>query len=244
MKIGSLRKKILLAFAIAAMLPFGTTVKAQALSCTLADIMVPGAKLQVGDLIFSDFMYSGTSGNNNSYAIPAGSIDVTPVTRGYLGIEFSSGWGVSGTGTFQDSVIQYDVSVAGGRAISDVHLWFDGDSYNRGLATVTKTVTKMSGDSEIAKLKVYSLYDGNNDSQTKCLNCPSGSIHVSEDIMVSGDGCGGSAWTSSVINTYSQVPIPGAFMLLGPGLAALAAIRKRPLGRNALADPTGPVAPA
>jgi hypothetical protein len=70
------------------------------------------AGCQIGDKVFFDFTYQGTS-------VPAGnefgaaSISVAPFVTGDLGFSFSAGWGVP-PGTRLDSLLGYSVATVNG----------------------------------------------------------------------------------------------------------------------------------
>jgi hypothetical protein len=228
--------KTLLIFA--AMILAATSAMASG-ACTqesLNNYLVPGFSCSIDNLMFSNFGYSG-AGSPVGNAIPAGGIDVTPLTTALdVGLQFNPGMSVGtqpgGASAFQDSLITFTVSTVNGAAtLEDLGLFFQGSFTGTGTSSVTENYCL--GGSLLG-------CPGANAGQLKVTNPPPvfndatsfagvTSISVSKDINVT-SGTAGTANTSMVVNTFSQfsqVPEPMSMVMLGAGLMGIGLLRKR-----------------
>jgi hypothetical protein len=207
---------------------FVMTGSAGAAPATLADLVGLGSTgYQLGDKLFYNFNYVGSS-QGGGLAVDAASIqvqwDATPLNPG---MRFIAGWAASG-GQFVDSLITYDVKVTTpGMLIKDVSLAFNGSGFDNGSASVTETVKQGTAEWKLS-VAAFAGNLGNGSDSVLIIPPTAGPLHITKDIQVNGDtvGLGTISW---VDNHFSQtpVPIPGGFLLLGPGLAGLALIRRR-----------------
>ena len=185
-----------------------------------------------GNLAFSNFGYAPTA-NPPTNAIQAASIFVTALTTDWNeGFQFSSGWfvGTPPANQFQDSLITYDVStVDNGNSITDLHLFFNGSATGTGNASVVENYCKggslitcapgqigqLSATNPPLKLSDAATFDGVS------------RLSISKDIQVNtGTGPDGTASISQVVNSYSQVPEPGSYLLFGTGLLAIGFLKR------------------
>ena len=221
---------------LAAIVSAAPAVMASTTTCgntTLDQYLTPNFTCISGNLMFSDFAYS-PSGNPSGIEIPATSIHVTPLTNTLdEGFQFAGGWNVGtqpdGTTAIQDSVISFTVSTVDGKAsLEDLSLYFNGSFSGTGLSSVTE---------QYCANGALATCGAGNSGQLKVANPPGSymdatsfagvtSISVSKDISVA-SGIGGTANISQVINTFSQIPEPSSYLLLGTGLLGCGLVRRR-----------------
>ena len=121
---------------------FGLGSSAWASTCvsgTLAIYDATGFTCSLGDITFSNFMYTDAA-FGGAVAPPDSGVSVTPVTSGFgtdTGLLFTSGWLV-GAGQTIDSSITYDVSTTNTGGITDLRLVTVGGAANGGLASVAE----------------------------------------------------------------------------------------------------------
>jgi len=198
----------------------------------LTPYLVANFSCTSGNLIFSGFSYSGT-GSPTSVAIPAGSLNVTPITiTGDEGFTFSAGWLVGnqagGVSSFQDSLIQYVITDTAG--ITDIGLTFNAQAMGTGLASVSETFCLGATTTVVGcaanKIGQVAVNTPSNLGSSTTFS-PVTSIAISKDINAT-SGVNGNARIVQVTDQYSQtVPEPLSFALLGSGLAGLVLVRKR-----------------
>jgi hypothetical protein len=185
---------------------------------------------QIDDKLFYGFSYT-PSGDG---VVPtAAAITVTPLNDVPLnpGLQFNGYWG-AGQNQTADGTIRYYVQVLeGGNAITDFYLDFTGGTVPGGVAGVDESV--QAGNS--GGVFLANLHVGTSDSgayqDTQLLATPTmGPLYVVKDIGVGVPrGLDGTATISQVTNRISEtpVPLPSALLLLAPGLAGLAWMRRR-----------------
>jgi hypothetical protein len=170
--------------------------------------------------------------------MPAGSIEVTPITTpNNPGLQFSAGWSASTTTGIleQDSLFQFAVSSTS--PITDLSLSIAGVGFT-GTGAINVDETACLGamlpsctGGTVVTLSVFDssagqqLYDQVNFSGTNL-------VDISKDLMVQA-GTNGSAEVSVVTDQFSEgtstVPEPGTLSLLGVGAAALFGLARRKL---------------
>lgn len=207
---------------------------------TLDHYIVPGFSCGIDDKTFSNWDYHGT-GNPPGFGLPAGSIDVEPITTpGNPGFLFSAGWFVStSSGVLaQDSLIEYTVNVnPGGALITDLSLSIGGVGFGgTGSIFVDEDVCigarfPSCAGGQVEHLAVFSSADG-----TKLFDSISfagvSEVDVEKDIELNA-GTAGNARLSLVTQNYSEgaVPEPSSILLFGSGALAFAGVLRRKLTR-------------
>jgi hypothetical protein len=198
-----------------------------------------GFNCTIGDKTFSNFAYHGTS-NPPGFSIPAGGIDVTPITTPLNpGFQWSAGWHVStSSGVLsQDSLFQFTVNSSSAN-ITDVSLSIGGAGFSgTGSVTVDETVClgatfpACSGGT-VKTLEVFDSIDG-----TKTFDEISfagvSEVDVQKDVLIDA-GTNGSASLSLLTNQFSEqgtTPEPASILLFGSGALALAGVLRRKLHR-------------
>ncbi len=211
---------------------FGLGSSAWASTCasgTLAVYDVPGFTCSLGDITFSNFMYT-SSAFGGALAPPDSGVAVTPVTSGFgtdTGLLFTSGWLVA-SGETIDSSITYDVSTTNPGGITDLDLVTAGGAANGGLASVA----------EISVAPSESLFTefgaGPGIPSDSVTFPPVMSLDLTKDIGVTG-GTSGAAHLSDVYNLFSEgtstmTPEP-SLVILCAGLIGLVPLARRKFAR-------------
>lgn len=194
--------------------------------------------VQIGNFIFSDFSFTGSSGLASNPAPTADSITVTQAPGQNVGLTFNSFWQAVPGGN-QDGIIRYSVTVTAGNVIDQVNLGFNGAAPvpSPGTnASVTESVAPFVAGTPgnvIGQLTVTNnIATGNTTTNNSSLTLsqPLVSIFVSKDVQVNSGG--GVATVSFVDNTYHStaggpIPEPATMGILGVMGAALLARRRR-----------------
>jgi hypothetical protein len=194
-----------------------------------------GFNCTIGDKTFSNFAYHGTS-NPPGFSIPAGGIDVTPITTPLNpGFQWSAGWHVStSSGVLsQDSLFQFTVNSSSAN-ITDVSLSIGGAGFSgTGSVTVDETVClgatfpACSGGT-VKTLEVFDSIDGVKTFDEVSFAGVS-EVDVQKDVLIDA-GTAGSASLSLLTNQFSEqgtTPEPASILLFGSGALALAGVLRR-----------------
>jgi len=205
-------------------------------SGTMAQYTVTGFQCSIQDQTYQDFMYSSSS-NPPGFSVPAGSVNVTPITTtGNYGFQWeAAGWAASNSsGVLSvDSLFQYAVSST--NPMTDLSLSIAGVGFSgTGSVSVDETaclgamLPACSGGTTVT-LRVFDsssgqqLYDQVNFAGVNL-------IDVSKDLMVSA-GTNGSAEVSVLTDQFSEgsgtVPEPSTLSMFGAGILALAGFARR-----------------
>ncbi len=182
-----------------------TAVSASASSCPSAPLStydVLGFSCSLGDLTFSDFVYTPV-GVGKGVVVPSDtSIDVTPVTISNidLGLDFAatSPWTV-GSGQLDLSTLTFDVTTSNPIGLTDIYLAAAGGFTGTGSASVTEDTS--SGG-------VFTEYSsGSIVPNASTTFAPVGSLSVLNGINLVGGNAGSSAEVGSFLNLFSEAPI-------------------------------------
>lgn len=182
-----------------------------------------GYSCQIGDLLFSNFSYTG-SGTN---PISAGQITVDTVTNDGIGLSFHAPW-TAAAGMTSDGTIDFTVTaLSGGNVLEDFGLAQTSGVSGDGSASVAENgcgpaPCLATGGS----IYVLTFQDsGARSAQGETTFSPVSSVEVEKDISVNGNT--GFATISVVQDTFSQVPEPVSMGLMGGGLALIGLSRLR-----------------
>jgi hypothetical protein len=206
-------------------------------STTYDQYLGNGFSCTVNDQTYSNFGYVGTA-NPPQFAIPAGSVGVTPLTTpGNPGLQFSAGWLAStSTGILeQDSLFQFVVNSQ--TPITDLTLSIGGASFiGTGEVIVAETaclgaLLPTCSGGQLITLTVFDDAAGTQLVDTANFAGVT-EISVSKDLTVAA-GTNGEATVSVLTDQFSEgsssVPEPGTLGLLGVGGVALFGFARRKL---------------
>ena len=201
---------------------------------TMADYLRLGSTgCQIGDKVFYNFVYS-SSGGGTATAVPASAVLVSPVGADTYnpGITFSSeSWFVPGSSPTRTSVLDssfgFTVTVLpGGNPIDDASLTLG--SFNRvgsGAANIGETVLAADGFTELGFMGVST--SGQLLAEVNFVDATTFQVRKNFGLAVP-TGSTGSIQVSSFTENFSEVPEPVGAILIGSGLLALGAWRRRP----------------
>jgi hypothetical protein len=232
------RSSVFLGAAVAAAVLYAGSARAATIdldttpSVTMAQALVPGTVLQVGNLLFSNFFYANTNSVNPSLI----TIGENVSNPGEPGLEFASAvWSVANIGGVeqtQDTNFTFNVTTVGGLpVIEDDLLTTTGGATPNGSWTVLEGV---SGPTlSLVNKEVTNPAPGLQIGSATFTFAPQTSLTISKDIALdSGTLTGGTASISDITQGFSTVAVPlpdaawmGLSTLLGAG--CIGAIRKR-----------------
>src|ERR1035438_3759675 len=196
------------------------------------DPVAAGIACAIRDKLFSSFAYTPSNGGNGP-AVPASAVFLTPVDVGSHdpGITFSSNsWSVSGGASepsFYDGSITFWVNVLpGGALIEDATLTMGSDSRvtGGGQATIGEFIIASDGSTELGGMQV----DARGTHVDHTVFAPTNAIQVAKNFFIGVDqDVTGTARVYSFTQNFSEVPEPLGAILIGSGLLALGAWRRR-----------------
>jgi len=202
---------------------------------SLSQLIPPNSvSIQIGDKLFSDFQYlPGNSASDPADNLPASAITVSALSNFFgFGISFSGPFAAIGDIT-KDVVFKYSVTVTDpARAISDVHLGYNGSNMGSGFSHVTEQVFLDGfGGQQIGTLNVMNPGPTAPVFQdVMTLVQPLEKVYIQKDIIFGGGGPGdlNQALWSIVDQTFSQVPEPSTLALVAGGVGLIVrALRRR-----------------
>jgi hypothetical protein len=210
---------------------FITAIAALAPIAMLAGPVTSSPSLSIDGLSFSNFTCSISKGGLFATPSHCNQIDVNTITSPGTGIEFTSGF-LAAPFSFDDAALTYNVTSASG--ISSVGLDFDGSFFGLAITSVTESV--YSGSTLVGQAEVscgaHALGAGCNLTDNIALNGVYNDLHIEKDINTT--GIFGTAESSIIDQTFSQVPEPASTALLGLGLLAAAFVLRRHSQANSL----------
>ena len=234
-------KRLLIALACAITLSLFTAAASPLTPCpdgaTLATYIATyggNTGCQIGDKIFSNFVYTGPSGTGTaptSGGITVNTVDGTNnIFPGDIGLSFNGTWDAT-AGQTADGNIAFDVTVAGGgpQEIEDAGIVQSGGVTGNGQAKVTENGCSGAVYPCTATWGVVTLQSGQTDNfANDTIFTPTGTISVTKDINVIGSN--GTASITNVVDVFSQTTVPEprtVSLFLSLGLFAGIVLRKK-----------------
>ena len=204
-------------------------------STTYDQYLGSGFSCTVNDQTYSGFQYVGTS-NPPGFQVPAGSVQVTPITTpGNPGLQFSAGWLASNsTGVLEeDSLFQFNVNSS--TPITDLTLAIGGASFlGTGEVIVAETAClgALLPTCTGGQLITLTVFDDSSGQQLVDTVNFAGvtEISVAKDLTVA-SGTNGEATVSVLTDQFSEgqvtVPEPGTLSMMGLGALGLLGFARR-----------------
>ncbi|HUI07542.1 MAG TPA: PEP-CTERM sorting domain-containing protein [Verrucomicrobiae bacterium] len=191
-----------------------------------------GLSLQVGDKLFSDFIFGYTDTDANAgNDLQSSMVLVSSLSNQIgFGLEFQLPLEAVSNET-KDVKLEFSVQVLNSaNLISDAHLSFVSSAIGLARADVSENIyTNGFGGDSIATLNVGNPGNSADFSPSAAFPVPQAKIWVEKDIITHAYGSGGddSAHISIVDQTFSQVPEPSTLVLLVAGLIGLLLVTRR-----------------
>jgi hypothetical protein len=225
-KANNMRNRIKLVLAAVAVV--GLTGIASATTVTLDSLLAPGASIQVGDKLFSNFGW-------NSATIPSAGVNVqaidqsNPLFVGNYGIDIQGSFTQFGPGTI-DADLTYKVSVIGSQRISDVHQVVNGGGIGDFVASVSEVLLSAPNGVTLGSLFNGASSTGNFQVGSADIVPPVSQLWVNKDINLLVGPNGVTASISDIQQTFSQTGTPDGGMtlaLLGIALLGVEGLRRK-----------------
>jgi hypothetical protein len=228
------RQKLLTAALAVVLLAFAPSANASSLCTGSLDTLIALGSCQVGDLLFSDITYTGTA-NPSGLVLPASAFNVTPIlTVGDEGLSFSTGMSVvtrsNGASSFQDAVISFLVTDLSGAFLDDIGLGFNGNWTGTGVTNISENYCL--GAATVIGCSAANAGQANVHNPPQAFNDVLEFPHLSSQVAILKDvnvtsGISGTASVSAFSQTFSTVPEPVSFWLVGVGFCCLGALRRK-----------------
>jgi hypothetical protein len=198
----------------------------------LATVINNGLQIQIGDKLFADFSFSYsdlTLGGSGDIPLVSSNVNLTALSNiiGY-GLEFTQPLSAIGQKT-KDVALRYSATVTDPNfLISDVHLAITGAAGNGGLGSVGESVFVGGfGANQVGTLQA-TLPHSSNDVTTALIVPPVTQLYVEKDVLVTGGSAANGFATVTIIDqTFSQIPEPSTALLVGLGLLAVVALKRK-----------------
>jgi hypothetical protein len=176
-----------------------------------------GQDLIVGDKEFTDFSISG--------GLQASQVNVTSITENCnFGIRFSGAF-ISGASPL-DFTLGYQVSVTNSpNLISAANLLFNGTAIGAGLAQVVEQVFT-NNNNLVGQLVVFASATSNQLSASLPITPPQKFLTLSKDVHLEAT-LPAFATISTIDQTFTQIPEPGALILVAAGVTGFVLLRRR-----------------
>jgi len=215
-----------------------TALAGYAQNCTMTTLnnyLGSGFTCEINDQTYSSFTYAGTS-NPPGFGIPAGGVQVTPITTANdPGLQFNAGWGVGTQLGILEQDSEFSWTVNSTSLITDLSLSIAGVGFT-GTGAINLDETACLGavlpSCTGGTIVTLSVFDSSAGSQLFDEITFAGvhEISVEKDLLVQ-SGTNGTAEVSVITDQFSEgtssVPEPGTLSMMGLGVVALAGFARR-----------------